>query len=237
MLKKAILLAGIILPPSGVFAANFGNFYGTGEESIKYFAKDIGTILGSGVNNTARSLGFSGFDTGYKYFIQTKPDFSNRVFSSGRNLIFGLYQAEIGMPYRIDGLVRASNFEGLTVVGGGLRYGLRQISDKPGYWHVMIAGVANLAVNRYFYATHFSSVLYFSRSGETVVPYAGGGFDNTKICVNKAADASLIGKKAYAAEEKLVLGVKFKFRFFYLALDGTHSHGRNSFLISGGMSF
>ena len=46
---------------------------------------------------------------------------------------FGLpwVQAEIGMPFKIDGFVRGISYQGLTIAGGGLRYSLRKVADMP----------------------------------------------------------------------------------------------------------
>jgi len=222
---------------SKAYAADFSNFYKADASSLKYFAKDMGTMLGSGGDNTARSLGFSGFDLGYKQYFQLKPDFSNKVFKPKRVVRFGWIQAEIGMPYRIDGFIKASNYDGLAMAGGGLRYGLRQISDKEGYFQFMLVGMSNIAVNQYFCATHFSSMFYVSRNGKYMFPYAGFGFDNTKLRVSKTEDAQLSGKKVYSLEERCLIGLKIKLRFFYLAIDAAYSHGRNVLLWSGGMRF
>jgi len=219
------------------FGTNFSTFYDIKSDSLKPFALDIGGLLGSGANHTARSLGFSGFDLGYKEIVQLKPSAGNGVFKSKRALNFGWVQAEIGMPYRIDGFIKAGNYNGMTIAGGGLRYGIRRISDEVGYWQCMIEAMTNMAVHKYFYATHFSSMLYLSKNGKKASPYIGAGFDNTKLVVNKAADASLIGKKVYALEERFVLGTEFKFRFFYFSLDANYTHDRLGFLGGAGMRF
>jgi hypothetical protein len=225
----SVFMLSILLPLSG-FSTEFSGFSSNiSNASLKAFAKDIGGMLGSGANNTARSLGFSGFDVGYKEVVQTKPSIKNTVFASEKAISLGWVQAEIGMPYRVDGFIRGMNYDSFAVTGGGLRYGLRKISDKPGYTQVMFIVMGNMATHRDFYLTHLASQIYISKNAKVVIPYMGFGFDSTKLFVNQAVDTSLIGKKVYTFEGRFTAGMKFKLRFFYLALGGIITHGRTSF--------
>ena len=224
--KFFIISIIIIFRPLAVFSTGFSDFSSKiTESSLKAFTKDIGGILGGGANNTARSLGFSGFDVGYKQFVQLKPSINNTVFNSKEAVSLGWIQAEIGMPYRVDGFIRGANYDGFAVTGGGLRYGLRKISDKPGYTQMMFIAMGNVVAHRDFYITHFASHIYVSRNGKFAIPYMGIGFDNTKLFVNRANDAALIGKKVCAFESRFAAGMKFKLRFFYIVLGGIVTHG------------
>lgn len=229
MIKFFIVFIFSVLIPTAVFSTEFSDFSSNiTNSSLKAFAKDMGSILGSGANNTARSLGFSGFDVGYKQVVQLKPSIKNTVFPSERAISLGWVQAEIGMPYRVDGFIRGMNYDGFAVTGGGLRYGLRKISDKPGYTQVMFIVMGNMATHRDFYLTHIASHIYISRNAKVAIPYMGFGFDSTKLFVNQAVTASLIGKKVYTFEGRFTAGLKFKLRFFYLAVGGIITHGRTS---------
>ncbi|MCG2725961.1 MAG: hypothetical protein L6420_06860 [Elusimicrobia bacterium] len=237
-IKFFVISIFTILQPLAVFSAGFSDFSSNiSNSSLKAFAKDVGGILGSGANNTARSLGFSGFDVGYKQFIQLKPSIKNSVFNSEKAFSLGWVQAEIGMPYRVDGFIRGTNYDGFAVTGGGLRYGLRKISDKPGYTQMMFIAMGNMATHRDFYMTHFASHIYISRNGKVAIPYMGIGFDSTKLLVNRADEASIIGKRAYTFESRFTAGMKFKLRFFYLALGGIITHSRTVFEGSFGARF
>ena len=237
-IKFFIVFMIFILSPLSVFSTEFSRFSSNiTESSLKAFAKDIGGILGSGANNTARSLGFSGFDVGYRQVVQLKPSLKNTVFNSERAISLGWVQAEIGMPYRVDGFIRGMNYDSFAVTGGGLRYGLRKISDKPGYTQMMFIIMGNMATHRDFYLTHIASHIYISRNAKVMTPYMGFGFDSTKLFVNQADDAALIGKKVYTFEGRFTAGMKFKLRFFYLAFAGTITHGRTNLEGSFGARF
>lgn len=228
-----------IIQPLAVFSTNFSDFSSNiSNSALKPFARDMGGILGSGADNTARSLGFSGFDMGYKQFVQLKPNAANGVFNSNKAFSLGWFQAEIGMPFRIDGFVRGTNYGGLAMTGGGLRYGLRKISDKPGYNQVMLIMMGNMATHKDFYVTHFASHIYMSKNGKVIVPYIGIGFDSAKLFVNRAdKDPSLEGKKVCSFESRFTAGMKFKLRFFYVALGGIVMHSRTAFEGSFGARF
>ncbi len=229
-IKIFIIFMLFVLSPLSVFSTEFSDFSSNiTDASLKAFAKDMGSILGSGANNTARSLGFSGFDVGYKQVVQLKPSMKNTVFKSERAISLGWVQAEIGMPYRVDGFIRGMNYDGFAVTGGGLRYGLRKISDKPGYVQMMFITMGNMATHRDFYLTHLASHIYISRNSKVVIPYMGFGFDSTKLFVNQADDTSLIGKKVYTFEGRFSAGIKLKLRFFYLGLGGIITHSRTNF--------
>ncbi len=237
-IKIFIVFMFFVLFPLSGFSTEFSGFSSNiSNASLKAFAKDIGGILGSGANNTARSLGFSGFDVGYREVVQLKPNFKNSVFKSEKTISLGWVQAEIGMPYRVDGFIRGMNYDGFAITGGGLRYGLRKISDKPGYTQVMFIVMGNMATHRDFYLTHIASHIYISKNAKVVIPYMGFGFDSTKLFVNQADDTSLIGKKVYTFEGRFTVGMKFKLRFFYLALGGMITHGRTSLEGSFGARF
>ncbi|MEA3306547.1 MAG: hypothetical protein U9Q34_02045 [Elusimicrobiota bacterium] len=229
MIRLFIIFVFSVLMPLSVFSTEFSGFSSNiTNSSLKAFAKDMGGILGGGANNTARSLGFSGFDLGYKQIVQLKPSLNNTVLNSERAINLGWVQAEIGMPYRVDGFIRGMNDDGFAVTGGGLRYGLRRISDKPGYMQIMLILMGNMATHRDFYLTHVASQVYISRNAKVMMPYIGFGFDSTKLFVNRADDTSLIGKKVYTFEGRFTAGIKFKLRFFYLGLGGAITHGRTS---------
>ena len=236
--KFIVVFMLFIVSPLSVFSTEFSDFSSNiTNSSLKAFAKDMGGILGSGANNTARSLGFSGFDVGYKQVIQLKPSMRNTVFRSERAISLGWIQAEIGMPYRVDGFIRGMNYDGFAITGGGLRYGLRKISDKPGYTQMMFIAMGNMATYRDFYLTHLGSHIYISKNQKVVIPYMSFGFDSTKLFVNQADDTTLIGKKVYTFESRFSAGIKFKLRFFYLGLGGIITHSRMSFEGSFGARF
>lgn len=239
MFKKFALLAFAVLlwaPCSA--SAGYDNFYAVTPGALKPFARDIGGLLGSGSNQTARPLGFTGFDIGVRAMAQFKPSHGNTVMKKDNIFGLGLVQAEIGMPVRIDGFVRAGEFEGVAVAGGGLRYGLWNVSDEKYKINAMLVGMANLAAHRYFYAVHFNTSLVCSLNVPVVAPFIGAGYDFTRLEVQTVADASLAGRAVRVSEPRFTAGLRAKMKKYgSLAAALTYTHDRAIVYASAGFRF
>lgn len=210
------------------------------KSSLKPFARDIGGILGSAAYNTGRSLGFSGFDVGFAGAVQFEPSSGNAVFKDSGVHSFGFpwVQAAIGMPFRLDGFIRGFNYQGLTVSGGGLRYGMRKLRDTPYYIHVMIVGVASSVTHTGFSATHFGVNAVFSVILPVVTPYLGVGVDTTKVRIKAADTQSLMGSSVSVTDSRFTFGLHARVaRFFYLCAAGNVLHGRTGMEASIGTRF
>lgn len=216
-------------------AAEYDGFRGAGAAAFKPFARDLGGLLGSGSNQTARPLGFSGFDLGVRAVAQFKPSHGNTALK--RNNLFGLgfVQAEIGMPYRIDGFVRGGAYDGIAVAGGGLRYGLWNVSDEKYHFNAMLLGMADMAVHKHFNAVHFNTGLTCSLNAPVVSPYISAGYDFTKLQAQAMADPALNGKTVSTAEPRLTFGFRAKLKLGYLAAGVAYTHDRA--LTSAGAGF
>lgn len=226
-MKNILISALISLMPGALFAGYYDNAALVSASDLKPLARDIGGLLGSGSNQTARSLGFSGFDIGLRGAAQLKPSKANTVFPKERAIGMAWVQGEIGMPFRIDGFVRAGAWEGMAMTGGGLRYGLRKLSDEPYYMQVMLVGMANFATNKYFYAQHYGASLVCSVNVPYVAPYLAAGFDSTRLVSN-----SLAGKSVSVFEPRYTFGLRSKLNLGYLSAGVTLTHGRT--LVQGG---
>ncbi|OGR81520.1 MAG: hypothetical protein A2X32_00975 [Elusimicrobia bacterium GWC2_64_44] len=237
MLKKLACFALIPLFGAAASAADYGEFYNVSAGAIKPFARDLGGLLGSGSNQTARPLGFAGFDLGVRGMAQFRPSHGNTVLKKNNLFGLGLVQAEIGMPYRIDGFVRGGNFEGITVAGGGLRYGLWNVSDEKYKVNATLVGMANMATHRYFYAIHFNTSLVCSVNVPVLAPYFGVGYDFTKFEAQTTADPALAGKKVYEQEPRFTFGLRAKMKLGYLAGGLTYTHDRALVNASAGFRF
>lgn len=238
MSKKIICFAfASLLGLSCAAAADYGNFRTVTAGSLKPFARDIGSLLGSGSNQTARPLGFAGFDIGMRAVAQFKPSSGNTVLK--RNNLFGLgfVQAEIGMPYRIDGFVRGGSFEGISVAGGGLRYGLWNVSDEKYKINAMWVGMANMATHKHLYAIHFNTALVCSINVPVIAPYFGVGYDFTRLEAQTVDDAALAGKKVSVSEPRFTVGLRTKMKLGYLAAGLTYTHDRSLINASAGFRF
>ncbi|MBI4352282.1 MAG: hypothetical protein HY550_12685 [Elusimicrobia bacterium] len=238
MVKKLITASFVaLLCLSAASAADYGNFGDITPASLKPFARDLGGLLGSGTNQTARPLGFAGFDIGVRGAAQFRPSYGNTVLRKNELFGLGLVQAEIGMPYRIDGFVRGGAFEGIAVAGGGLRYGLWNLSDEKYKVNAMLVGMANMATHRYFYALHFNTALVVSVNAPVAAPYLGVAYDFTRLKAQAVSDASLVGKRVSVSAARFTAGLRVKIKLGYLAGGVTYTHDRALVNASAGFRF
>ena len=222
----AALCAG---PAAG--ADQYGGFQQYADAgSMKPFCRDLGGILGSATFHGGRSLGFSGFDAGLRGGMLFSPDRNDRILRNKGVKAFGLpwVQAEIGMPFKIDGFIRGISYQGLTIAGGGLRYGLLKISDTPWAPQVLVSGVGHAVVHQYFSASHLGANLVASMGIPVFTPYLGVGLDRTRLVVRSSAlDPTLNGREFTTVESRLTAGMRLRpWPFFYVSLAGILSHGR-----------
>jgi hypothetical protein len=238
MLKKTVCFAfASLLGLSCASAASYDNFRAVTPAALKPFARDLGGLLGSGSNQTARPLGFAGFDIGVRGASQFNPSSGNSVLKKNNLFGLGLVQAEIGMPYRIDGFVRGGAFEGVAVAGGGLRYGLWNLSDEKYKINAMLVGMANMATHRYFNAVHFNAGLLVSINVPVVAPFIGVAYDMTRLQAQGVDDVSLAGKKISVAAARFTAGIRVKIKLGYLAGGITYTHARSLANASAGFRF
>lgn len=238
MHRKLLCFALLPLLSAAASAADYSNLYNVTPGALKPFAQDIGSLLGSGSNQTARPLGFGGFDMGVRGVAQFKPSSGNTVLKKNNLFGLGVVQAEIGMPFRLDGFVRGGNFEGITVAGAGLRYGLWNVSDEKYKINATLVGMANMATNRYFYAVHFNTSFVCSVNVPVLAPYFGVGYDFTKFEAQTVADPALVGKKVYVQEPRFTAGLRAKIKKYgYLASGITYTHERSLLNASAGFRF
>jgi hypothetical protein len=209
--------------------------------SLKPFARDLGGLLGSNVSHNGRSLGFSGFDVGVRYGAQFYPSKGDNIMRGNGVRAFGLpmVQAEIGLPFKIDGFIRAVSYQGLTVSGGGLRYGIYSPSDKLWTPQVLATVVGHSVVHQSFSATHFGGSLVCSFGTPSVTPYMGAGFDRTRLVARYSAlDPTVEGTNVTVLAARFTAGVNFKpYQFTYVSVAGTYTHGQGGAESSLGVRF
>ncbi len=238
-IKNALLscLCSALLGAAPAAAAGYDGFNAIGPDGLKPFARDLGGLLGSGANQTARPLGFSGFDIGVRAAAQFTPSHGNNALKKDNMFGAGFIQAEIGMPYRIDGFVRGGAHEGLAVAGGGLRYGLWNVSDEKYHINAMLNLMGNMASHRYFYAVHFNTSLVCSMNVPVLSPYIGAGFDFTRLEAQIVADPSLSGKRVSVSEPRFTAGLRARLKLGYIAGGFTYTHDRPLVNASAGFRF
>jgi len=234
--SSGILLALLAAAPAQ--AGVFSGFPQAAPSDLKPFARDLGGLLGSGTNQTARVLGFGGFDISARAASQFEPSSRNGVLRKDKPFGFGWTQAEIGMPFRIDGFIRAGSYAGMALAGGGIKYGFTQPQKRI---QAMIVAMGDMASHRFFYATHFASNLVVSLNAAVISPYLAVGADNTSLTAqhianpdNPSAEAALIGHRVSVLEPRYTAGFRLTF-FTYGFLSGgyTYTHGRS--LVTAGL--
>ena len=213
-------------------SGRYGDCQSASLSDLKPFARDLGGLLGSGTNQTARVLGFGGFDLSGRAVMQFEPESGDGILKKNKPFGLGWVQAEIGMPFRMDGFIKAGSFSNMAVTGGGLKYGLTQPQKKI---QAMLVASGNMAAHKYFYATTFAASLLFSVNTPVVSPYFGAGMDNTTLVVqNNLNDPSLVGKRIAVFEPRYMAGFRMTFLTYGFISGGyTYTHGRS--LVNAGL--
>lgn len=160
------------------------------KENLEYFAKDLGGLLGSGTYTTGRVLGWGGFQVGPRVAVVPKLNEKNTALGAPEEvdaLILPWIQADIGMPWRIDGFIRAGSYDGLTMAGGGFRWGLTRPVENTFSFQSMIVVSAHMAVAESFAAAHYNASLVLSMTTKYFTPYIGGGADAVHLTVKDSA--------------------------------------------------
>jgi len=233
------VLAVLLLSLPAAAKDQFGGFkeYVT-RDSLKPFTRDLGGLLGSACFHSGRPLGFNGLDIGVHGGFQFSPESGDDVLRRAGVDAFGVpwLQGEIGLPFRLDGFIRGVSFQGLTIAGGGMRWGLPVGSDKPYAPNMLLSVVGHSMVHKDFSASHAGANLVVSINAPLFVPYLGAGVDRTRVVVRASdLDASLVGQEAVATEPRVTLGftVRNMLKFIkdlkydlYLQAAGTYTHGR-----------
>ncbi len=223
--RLIFVLAACMCLASGASARNIWDDFGANvtQNNVRAFTKDLGGLIGSGTYTTGRILGWGGFQIGprgsmvFKMSQGQGNDYASKQHTALGDrdevgeIFYPWLQADIGMPFRIDGFIRASSYQGLTIAGGGLRWGITRPNEMLGSFQPMLVVAAHSASARDFAATHYNASLVLSMKFKYFVPYVGGGVDYTTLDVNRAdLDASLVGSRERAATARATAGFNFK---------------------------
>lgn len=213
-MKKIILFLSFI---SCAFTLNareldFDDFstYATAQ-NVRHFAKDVSGLLGSSSYTTGRILGWGGFQLSAHNVYMFRPNKKDTAFGrDDAGKFMPLIQGEIGLPFRLDSFIRATSWDGLTIAGGGLKWGIIKPTEILYSFQPMLVIMAQNGVHRDFSITQYSASLALSFKTPYVVPYIGGGVDYSKLTVESADDASLIGRREFVTTPKAVAGLNIK---------------------------
>ncbi len=231
---KRFALAAAVLFSSALAHAGadqYGGFARYADEgSLKPFARDLGGILGSATFQSGRSLGLTGFDVGFRFGGQFYPSKGNGILRNNGVRVFGLpwVQAEVGMPFKLSGFIRGVSYQGLTIAGGGVRYGLYAASDKSWAPQFLVSVVGHSVVHSEFSASHFGANVVCSIGTPFFAPYAGVGLDRMRLVVRQSTlDPTLNGRVVNTLESRFTFGMRITpYQFTYLSLAATVAHGQ-----------
>ena len=238
-MKKIISLLIFLLSVSGASADALWNDVSKNitKDNVRSFTKDLGGLIGSGTYTTGRVLGWGGFQIGPRgsmIFKMSKGDGDdkNHTALGDRDKVGAIFypwlQADIGLPFRIDGFIRASSYQGMTIAGGGLRWGITQPNEMMGSFQPMLVIAAHSASARDFSASHYNASLVLSAKFKYFVPYIGGGVDYTTLSIGNGIGAQAValrGTNQYAATARATAGFNFKLpSYLDLSLAANYAH-------------
>jgi len=235
-MKKLLLLVFLFVLAFPAQARNIWDDFAANvtTDNVRSFAKDLGGLMGSGTYTTGRVLGWGGFQIGPRatmiFKMSKGKNESTHTALGEREEVGDVYypwlQADIGMPFRLDGFIRASSYQGMTIAGGGVRWGITRPNEMLGSLQPMLVLSAHSASARDFSATHYNASLVISMKFKYFVPYIGGGVDYTNLHINQSVlNAELAGETEYAATARATAGLNFKLpSYLDLSLAANYAH-------------
>ncbi|HBB68161.1 MAG: hypothetical protein A2X28_02465 [Elusimicrobia bacterium GWA2_56_46] len=236
------VLAAVLMAEGAAMADPFSDFKKYAAESyLKPFAKDFGGLIGGADFHTGRTAGFPGFDVGIAGVVQSKPSSANTILKTAGVDAFGLalLQGSVGLPVvDADLTVRGVTYSDLTIVGGGLRYGLLKSGTLTKFIPDVSVSVFYDAINyTYFKGSHMSVDAAASLDIPVVKPFAGIGYDRTKLEV-KGVGAALDGTTAAVSAPRYTLGLKLvPFPLTYVFAAYSILHGQAGYQAGLGIKF
>ena len=218
---------------SGAWADPFEDFkteiISQGETLLKPFTKDLGGLIGGADFSSGRTLSFPGFDVGLGFVMQFKPDSDNLLLKDAGVDAFGLptVQVSAAIPtIGVDAAVRGISVAGLSIVGGGLRYGVYKSGIAKFIPDVMVSAFYDTIKYDYFKGNHYSFDVSASFDIPVIKPYVGLGYDKTTLEIKNVA-VLLDGVEAKTSGTRMTIGAKmtpFPFTYIYGAYSMLHGN-------------
>jgi len=220
---------------SGAWADPFADFKTyVNTALLKPFTKDIGGLIGGADFNSGRTLSFPGFDIGLATVVQFKPDSDNLVLKNAGVDAFGLptVQVSAAIPtLGVDVAVRGLSVSGLSIVGGGLKYGVYKSGIAKFIPDVTVSAFYDTIKYDYFKGNHYSFNVAASFDIPVIKPFVGLGYDKTKLEI-KNISTTLNGIEAKTGETRMTVGAKmtpFPFTYVYGAYSMLHGNSGAQF--------
>ncbi|MFQ6115372.1 MAG: DUF6588 family protein [bacterium] len=199
------------------------------EQEVDAILKFFGSLVGGGLYHTADLHSVGGIDVGLRGIVANIPEDVKSLSAFSEEDLVGLafLHGSFGLPGNFELFGRffyfpigsdadlnasppraADSRGGVTLIGGGLKYGVLQL---PGLPKVMVMGTyhAVLVPDEFDFGT--VSTVSFNGVASYSVPiftlYAGGGIDISSLRLN---DEFLNGDRITESEPHLTLGAQIK---------------------------
>lgn len=208
---------------------------------LKPFAADLGGLIGGADFSSGRTVGFPGFDVGAVGMIQTRPDKDNVILKAAKVKAFGLglLQGSVALPLLGSDLaVRGVNYSNISIIGGGVRVPIFRSGTLTKFIpDVSVSAFYDAVKFDYFTARHVSADIAASFDLPFIKPFAGVGYDRTKVEI-KGVSAEFDGMDAIAAKPRYTAGARLvPFPFLYVFGAYTLLHGQHGFNFGAGARF
>ncbi|MCX7641862.1 MAG: hypothetical protein N2Z20_04430 [Elusimicrobiales bacterium] len=242
MRKNAFFLLVLCVLPITLLAGPFDDFKQYFQQNyFKAFVKDVGGVIGANDFNSGRALGFPGFDVGFNMAVQKEPSSDNKILKNADVKSFGipLIHASIGLPFTgFDIILRGFSYSDLKILGGGIRYNIFKsgmiTKFMPDFSAVFYYDTIDF---KYFEGKHISLNIVGSWDLPIIKPFAGVGFDRTKL-ETKNIGVGFNGISETASKPRYTVGIKFcpiPLMYIYGAYSIIHSE--NAYNFGLGMRF
>ncbi|MCK5358030.1 MAG: hypothetical protein KAJ48_06505 [Elusimicrobiales bacterium] len=241
----SIAVLSLMIFTNGAWADPFEDFktevISQGSALLKPFAKDLGGLIGGADFSSGRTLSFPGFDIGLATVIQFKPDSDNLVLKNAGVDAFGLPTIQVSgaIPtIGVDAVIRGLSVSGLSIVGGGLKYGVYKSGIAKFIPDVMVSAFYDTIKYDYFKGNHYSFNVSASFDIPIIKPFVGLGYDKTKLEIKNNSNTLLNGIKAKTGESRMTIGAKIiPFPFTYLFGAYSMLHGNAGAQLGLGIKF
>jgi opacity protein-like surface antigen len=246
MNKTAKVLVALVITcafTTSVLKANiFDDFKNTLQEQyMKPFARDIGGLIGGADFHTGKTAGFPGFDIALYGNVQTEPEPDNEILKQADVDVFGapMLVATVGLPYNFEVVARGAGYAGVTMIGGGLRWGI--IQGKSLLPDVKIGGFYDVLDHDVLKMQHLSASISASFDWPMITPYVGIGVDQTKLETKVASVAGVTvnpGAEVTVTEPRVTVGANLNILPLIYVFGGySWMHGASAFQGGAGIKF
>jgi hypothetical protein len=213
------------------------------QKDLDEFSKDIGALINNGSFHEGKALGFPlGFDVGV-HGSSMKIDSSDPILRDDGSKATSLGgQAEVGLPFKINLIVRGGTASDVDYLGGGLRLGLFH-SKVPLMPSVSMSALYNNIKHDYFDGNTITGNVVVALDTPFVRPYLGVGYDHTEIKATSkayvgAAASTPTGLKTKTDAPRVEIGVNISLLpFTYINLGYGQSNGQESGHAGVGVKF